>query len=225
MLKRTGTYLFLLIVCLPQISLAQRNSDIGAFAGISYYMGDINPNRHFYRPAPSLGLIYRYNINTRYSLRANAYYADLSGNDRDFPDRPNPDKPMSPPKSNFQTSLMDASLQVEFNFLPFASNEGKWAYTPYITAGITGSMIMGTNTDAVNTISFPFGIGVKVSITSRLGAGAEWGFRKTFSDSIDGVNNPSEVSSLIHNNDWYSVTGIFITYKFFNFATECPAYD
>jgi hypothetical protein len=120
---------------------------------------------------------------------------------------------------------MDVSVQLEFNFLPFTPSMGKWQYTPYITAGITGSMIMGSDADATNTLSIPFGIGAKVNITSRLSAGAEWGFRKTFSDRIDGLANPSNTSSLIHNNDWYSIAGIFITYKFFNFATECPAYD
>ena len=33
-----------------------------------------------------------------------------------------------------------------------------------------------------------------------------------------------EYHSVIHNNDWYSFLGVFITYKFFNFAAECPAY-
>jgi len=213
----------MLALFIPATIMAQRNANIGVFGGTAYYMGDINPNRHFYRPAPSFGLIYRYNINSRYAVRANAYFADLSGSDLDFPERLNPDRPSNP--ASFQTSLLDMALQAEFNFLSFTPNVGKWAYTPYLSAGIAGSLIIGSNAEAMNTLSFPFGAGLKFNISSRISAGAEWAFRKTFSDRIDGVENPSGTRSLVHNNDWYSFMGVFITFKFFNFATECPAYD
>ncbi len=72
---------------------SQRNANVGIFAGTAYYMGDINPNRHFYKPSFSLGVFYRYNINTRVAVRANGYYARLSGNDLDFPDQLHPDRP------------------------------------------------------------------------------------------------------------------------------------
>jgi opacity protein-like surface antigen len=220
--KRFLLYIFVLAMVFPLTLPAQNKANVGIFAGTSYYMGDINPNRHFYRPSLAFGMIYRYNINTRYAIRANGYYADLSGNDLDF-SRINPDRPVSP--ANFQTSIFDIGLQVEFNFLPYTPNFGKWEYTPYISSGIAMGMIMGSNTDAVNTLSFPLGIGVKVNLTSRLAAGAEWSFRKTFSDRIDGIENPAGKNSFIHNNDWYSFMGIFITYKFFNFAKTCPAYN
>ena len=63
-----------------------------------------------------------------------------------------------------------------------------------------------------------------MNVAKRVTAGAEWSFRKSFNDRIDGLENPSGVHSVIHNNDWYSFMGIFITYKFFNFAGDCPAY-
>jgi hypothetical protein len=217
-----------LLFCLPFLILpslvsAQRNADFGVFVGTAYYMGDINPSRHLYRPAISYGALYRININTRYAIRANAYIADLSGSDSDFPERINPDRPFNP--AHFQTSILDLGLQLEFNFLPFTPNMVKWDYTPYIAAGVAGSMIVGSDVNAMNALSFPFGAGVKVNLTSRLTVGAEWSFRKTFNDRIDGIENPSGVNSLLHNNDWYSFLGVFITFKFFNFATDCPAYN
>jgi len=222
MFKRLSKYIFILFLLVPVLTSAQQNADIGVFGGTAYYLGDINPGRHFYRPSISFGILYRYNVNSRWAIRANGYVADLSGSDLDFPGRLNPDRPFSP--RNFQTSLLDLALQTEFNFLPYIPTAGKWQYSPYITAGIAGSMVMGSDVDAVNTLTIPFGIGVKVNLTSRLSTGAEWGFRKTFSDTIDGIENPSGTTSIIHNNDWYSFMGIFITYKFFNFAAECPAY-
>ncbi len=222
MIMRLRTLAFVLTLLVPSVILAQRNANIGIFVGTSYYMGDINPSMHFYRPSLAYGLLYRYNINTRLALRANGYVADLSGNDLDFPGRLNPDRALSP--ARFQTSLLDLALQVEFNFLPYTPTIGKWQYTPYIAGGIAGGLIMGSTTDATNSASFPFGIGIKLNVTSRLSTGAEWSFRKSFSDRIDGVSNPSGTTSLIHNNDWYSFLGVFITFKFFNFATDCPAY-
>jgi opacity protein-like surface antigen len=223
MLKRF-TFLFLLfLVFFPGMGSAQRNTNIGVFVGTAYYMGDINPNRHFYRPSLSLGGLVRHNFNSRYALRLSGYYTHLSGSDLDFPGRLNPDRPTIP--AGFQTSVLDIALQVEFNFLPFTPNIGKWDYTPYISLGVAEGLIMGSSVDATNITSIPFGAGIKVNLTSRISAGAEWSFRKTFNDNMDGVTNPSRTSSLLHNNDWYSFLGVFITFKFFNFATECPAYN
>jgi opacity protein-like surface antigen len=222
MLKRLLPGMFVLIIVSTGTVLAQRNANIGIFAGTAYYLGDINPNRHFYRPSLSLGAIYRYNLNTRYAIRGNAYYTNLSGSDLDFPETLHPDRPFSP--AAFNTSLIDLALQVEYNFLPFTPNVGKWAYTPYIATGISGALILSSDVAASNFLSFPFSAGLKVNLTSRISAGAEWSFRKTFSDTLDGLENPSGTRSFIHNNDWYSSLGVFITFKFFNFEAKCPAY-
>jgi len=215
--------LLLLCFCLSPFATAQKNSDIGIFAGAAYYMGDINPARHFYNALPALGIIYRYNANTRWSVRANAYYISLTGSDADFPELLHPDRPFSP--AVFRTSFMDAALQAEFNFLPYTPGLRPFDFTPYLTAGLATSLIMGTDADALSFVSLPFGAGIKTTFTKRISGGAEWSFRKTFSDNLDGVDNPSGISSVIHNNDWYSYIGVFITYKFYNFAADCPAYE
>jgi opacity protein-like surface antigen len=211
---------FLLISC--NSAFSQRAAQVGIFAGTAYYMGDINPNRHFYRPSLSLGFLYRYNLNARYAVKASANYGQFSGSDLDFPKLLHPDRPMSP--ASFQTSLIDVSLQVEFNFLPFTTGIANWAYTPYISTGISGALILSSDRASENMLNLPFGIGVKVNLTKRMTAGAEWSFRKSFNDKLDGLENPSGVYSVLHNNDWYSFLGVIITYKFFNFAVDCPVY-
>jgi hypothetical protein len=215
--------LVVMIIMCSCMAFAQRNANVGIFAGTAYYMGDVNPNQHFYNPTLSLGMIYRYNLNKRYALLGNAYYAKLSGSDLDFPEILHPDRPYSP--ALFNTSLIDLGLQVEFNFLPFVPNVGKWEYTPYISTGVAGALVLNSDASSVNHLSFPFGIGLKLNLTSRISTGFEWSFRKTFNDMIDGVENPSGSLSIIHNNDWYSFLGVFITFKFFNFAEVCPAYE
>ncbi len=213
-------------ICIQNI-YAQRDANVGIFVGTAYYMGDINPNKHFYRPRPSFGVIYRYNFNKRYAIRANGYYANLSGSDLDFINDYHPDRYVNP--AEFSTSLLDATLQFEFSFLPYMPNTKKWNYTPYISGGIGYSTILSssstTGESALPHFTLPFSIGLKLTINKKVSTGIEWEFRKTMSDRIDGVMNPSGIESIIHNNDWYSFAGIFITYKFFNFAVDCPAYS
>lgn len=222
MLQRFLLGIFALLFMSTGTLSAQRQANFGLFAGTTYYMGDINPNRHFYRPSPAFGALYRYNLNSRYAIRGSAYFAYLSGDDMDFPGILHPDRPVSP--ASFYTSLLDFAIQVEYNFLPFTPNLGKWSYTPYISTGLAAGLVLASDADVNNFASFPFGIGVKMNFTSRISVGAEYSFRKTFSDQIDGLANPSGTSSVLHNNDWYSFLGVFITFKFFNFAVECPAY-
>jgi hypothetical protein len=216
--------LILAIGLLPGVFVcAQRNANFGLIGGVSYYMGDVNPSRHFYNPSYALGVIYRININPRYAVRGNVYYTTLSGSDLDFPLLLHPDRPYEP--VTFSTTLLDMNLQGEFNFLPFTPNIGKFNYTPYVSTGLGFTMALSTDAGATHHLTFPLGIGAKLNISKKISTGIEWSFRKAFTDNIDGQENPTGVQSLIHNNDWYSYLGVFITYKFFNYATDCPAYQ
>ncbi|MCF8299072.1 MAG: DUF6089 family protein [Saprospiraceae bacterium] len=90
------------------------------------------------------------------------------------------------------------------------------------------------------SFAIPFGIGFKYSLTKKIGLGIEWGLRKTFTDYLDDVSttyyldgpsiDPNDAVSLLSDpgrnhevgmqrgnsktKDWYSFTGITITYKF-----------
>jgi len=213
----------LLLLAGISAAYSQRAAQVGLFLGTAYYMGDINPNRHFYHPGISAGLLYRYNLNSRYAIRASGTYGQFSGSDLDFPELLHPDRPLSP--ATFSTSLLDLALLAEYNFMPFVTGVPGWAYTPYLTTGISAALVLSTDRTADNLASLPFGIGMKFNLAKRVTAGVEWTFRKTFNDRIDGLENPSGVRSVLHNNDWYSFLGITITYKFFNFAVDCPAYQ
>jgi len=213
------------IVCALMIfalSNAQRKFDLGVFTGGSYYLGDINQSRHIYAPSIAVGGFYRYNINPRYSIRGNLYYGGLKGDDRDF----NNVFQDSIRLAYFKASILDVALQFEFNFLPYNTRGKKWDYSPYVTGGIGFSFINSTTSAPTYELIIPFGIGFKVNLEKRLSAGLEWGFRRTFNDDIDDLENWNAPGypSLFHNYDWYSFTGIFVTYKIFNYRDDCPAY-
>ena len=209
----------LLFLWLSLTLAGQRNADYGVFLGASSYFGDINTNRLLYSPLPAGGIFYRYNLHPRQALRANIYAGGLRGDDIDF-------------KNDFQQAraasfsgfVAEAAIQFEFNFLPFSTQGKTWDYTPYFAAG-AGIAIVNTTTFSYNPV-IPFSAGFKVNVYKNIGLEAEYGFRKTFYDNFDGLKDlvaPSDYA-LLHNNDWYTFTGIAVTWKFYNKLAGCPAY-
>ena len=194
---------------------AQRKDNIGIFAGTSYYYGDINPDKLFYSPGLAVGGIFRYNLNKRYAFRLNGYFTRLSGDPNDFS---NVVHDITPSRS-FNRYIFDAAFLMEFNFFPYLPEVKKWDYTTYLCGGIGYVSVSNI------PITIPFGIGFKLNVTNTICTGLEWSFRKTFNDIIDNTENATNINSIIHNNDWYSFLGIFVTYRFFNFMIDCPAYD
>ncbi len=205
---------------------AQRKSDIGFFAGASYYMGDINTNRQFYRPGLAIGPIYRYNFNPRTSVRFSGIWHHLEASDLDFSDPYNQARAAS-----FSGSYIDLALMYEFNFLPYKTASRKTGYTLYIAGGPGYHLVMSSNTStglpADNHFTIPFSLGFKFNAGKRLSAGIEWSPRKTYNDRLDGVENIStdQQVHLVGNKDWYTFAGIFITYKIFKYREDCPTYD
>ena len=211
---------WLLLFLFLSLSLSgQRRADYGVLAGVSSYLGDINPNRLLYSPLPAGGIFYRYNFHPRQALRADLFVGGLRASDLDF-------------KNSFQKARAESfsgtvgefALQFEFNFLPYSTEGKQWDFTPYFAAGAGIAFI--------NTVSFiyepviPFSFGFKVNIYKNIGLEAEYGFRKTFYDNFDGLKDlvaPSDFAWL-HNNDWYTFTGIAVTWKIYNKLADCPAY-
>ena len=216
-MKRKLSLLLLLILSLSLSG--QRHSDYGLFGGVSSYLGDINPNRLLYSPLPAGGIFYRYNLNPRQAIRANLFFGGIRGNDLDFTNSFQRARAAS-----FSGTIVEFAAQFEFNFFPYSTEGKRWDYTPYFAAG--------AGIASVNTVGFtyvpviPFSVGFKINVYKNIGLEAEYGFRKTFYDNFDGVKDlvaPSDFSWL-HHNDWYSFTGIAVTWKIYNKLAGCPAY-
>jgi len=201
---------------MPLVIFSQRNVDYGIFGGVSSYFGDINQGTPLYSPRPAAGVLYRYNLHPRHSLRANLFVGGLSANDADFDNSFQQNRAAS-----FSGMVAEMVLQFEFNFFPYSTDGKKWNYTPYFAGGIGGAHI---DTEEVAFIPvIPFSFGFKINIKRNLGLELEYGFRKTFYDNFDGLENMKYVWT--HNNDWYTFTGICVTWKIFNKFVECPAYN
>ena len=100
-----------------------------------------------------------------------------------------------------------------------------WDFTPYFAAGF-GVALFSSQSNSFQPV-VPFTVGFKVNIHKNMGLEAEYGFRKTFYDNFDGLNDnvsPDDYA-ILHNNDWYSFTGLSFTWKLFNMFGNCPTYS
>ncbi len=184
-------------------------SELGLTGGVSYYIGDINPYRHY--PSHThfaVGLLYRYNFNDRYALRLQGLYTSLEAYDSDSDDSLQVLRNLG-----FRTELFEASALLEINFLKFRGiTKDAHNWTPYMFVGLAYFHVnpqgllddtwydlqpLGTEGQgstqggapyALDNFCIPFGVGFKFAFTDKINVGIEWGLRKTYTDYIDDVS-------------------------------------
>jgi opacity protein-like surface antigen len=207
------------------VVFSQSKTELGLLLGTSYYQGDINSSRLFYAPSPALGLLVKYNFSDHLTSTLKSSYGKLKGDDADFSDIENQLRGAS-----FSTSYFDVSMMLEFNFFPYNSSgyieKNKKRFSPFMFAGVGVNYLFHSG-GFENPVTIPFGLGIKYNIFERLTIGVEWSYSKTFDDQVDGVLNIQDEANtpIIHNDDWYSFCGVFVTYKIFRDKIDCPTYD
>jgi opacity protein-like surface antigen len=217
--------LLLLLIAFFQLVVAQSKTEIGVHLGASYYQGDINKSKVLYSPSMSYGVIVKYNLSKHLSARVEGIYGTIKGSDSDFNLSENIQRGAS-----FSANLIDFSAVIEFNFMPYTSSgyikKNDERFTPFVFVGV-GASIMLSSGGFENPVTIPFGLGIKYNIFERLTLGLEWSYRKTFNDQIDGVINIQDDNNtpVIHNDDWYSFCGFFLTYKITRDKIKCPTYQ
>jgi len=234
--------IFLILVCpiafllMPLSLFSQRGGEVGVLAGGSYYMGDINLYKHFYTPHLGAGVFGKYHFNSRYVLRVSGLYTELSAADADF----NNEFQLLR-NSDFESMLIELSMQFEVHFLPYELCEMKRrSFTPYLQSGL--AVYFAGSSQQVFGLAIPIGFGIKKNINSRLVIGAEWSFRRTFSDYLDNLSgedldvydpnygvpltetNMFKQTGFLYNKDWYSMANITLSYTFKLGGLGCPAY-
>jgi len=252
--KLAGMMLFICVALFSVTSSAQ-TMEVGGFIGTSYYLGELNPGLPFNQPQLAYGGLVRYNLNPRWALKFNYYKGKVQGSDAtgaSVKDR----------ELDFVSDINDFSLVAEFNFWEYYTGSKKNFFTPYIFGGASfftfksksqsGVLLQPLGTEGQNigfagrspynqfSFALTFGIGIKYSLSKRIGLAFECGMRKTMTDYIDDISttyyldgeniNPSIPGEILsdptmshseyeqrgndQNNDWYNYTGVTITYKF-----------
>lgn len=194
-------------------SYSQDKRDIGLTAGGNYIYGDFNESLPFKSPALGAGIIFRYNFNKFYSIRASVLYGSISGSYSGKYYLPGTFTP------SFSKSYLDAQIMGEFNFVSFSPiGDRKKKITPFVNIGVGVAQVGGAFIPNI-----PFGIGVKYSPIQRHTVALEWRFHKTMIDNIDNYS-PASDNAIIHNNDWLAFIGLTYTYRLYNNSEICPVY-
>ncbi|MDT0558904.1 DUF6089 family protein [Ichthyenterobacterium sp. W332] len=205
-------------------SLNAQIYEVGVFVGGSNFIGDVGATTYIAPNAPVFGGIVKWNRSPRHAFRASVIFADLEGFDGKS------DDPRRVQRGyNFDNSLLEISLGMEFTFFDFNLHDNRPKVTPYLYTGITTARhknyffsSIGEYTDQ-GTNSWAYGIpmvlGIKSNITNHLILAGEIGVRYTFSDELDGsVPDAQELDGLsfgnLNSNDWYVFTGFTLTYTF-----------
>lgn len=217
-------------------ALAQVKLEGGPYIGVSWYNGDLNPNRQFYKVQPAFGAILRYSVNDRIAFRGGALLAGMSG---DWPQKDVYLPASSDAAYAFKREVLDLTALLEVNFFSFDHPTNKESvFTPYFTLGIGSVFYKRYTEDNGNhdekptfVLSLPFGAGVKWKANDWINLGAEWTLRKTFVDDLDVMGHENVVNASnplgfqkttsTHNNDWYSVVGVYATFNLYSGRDKC----
>lgn len=134
-MNRIVTLLFVLVIgasmSYGQRRVSQRSVDAGIMLGASNYQGELVQgafkNFHF-----AGGLVGRYNLNSHFSLKGNAFYGVISGADSNSSDASAVQRNLS-----FRSELFEFAALLEWNMFAFdaMASRGK-AFTPVVFAGV-----------------------------------------------------------------------------------------
>jgi hypothetical protein len=226
------TIIVMSIFCF-QISQAQI-FEIGVFAGGSNFIGDVGATNYISPNQFAIGGIAKWNRSPRHAWRVSVVYTDLLAEDRKS------DDPRRQQRGyGFDETILEFSAGMEFNFFDFNLHIDANLITPYLYTGISSAYhknfyFNNGETTPENNSSWAFGIpmvlGVKAKLTESFVFGLEVGARYTFSDELDGSRPDSEwlINNYsfgnVNNNDWYTFTGLTITYTFGRKPCYC-SYD
>lgn len=244
-----------------------RQHEVGIMLGGSYYIGDLNPRKQFNLTQPAGGIFYRFTPNYRYAFRGGFNYGNIMGDDSQSEDADQIQRNL-----NFKSRIMEFHAIAEFNFLEYRISNDKYKFTTFLYLGLdvfnfkpraqmdnfwidlqplrTEGQTKGYK---LTQVAIPFGLGVKMNVSKKVGIGIEWGPRKTFTDYLDDVSgtypnpfvspfssingmklsdrsknagsNVNEQRGNPRTKDWYFFFGLTLNFKLNFVAPPCYAYD
>ncbi len=221
---RLVVYLFL-ICC--STAAAQDDGymvELGLGGGGCFYMGDAN-SRLYNNTNGVVSLLARYNVNPRFSLKADLAAAGISGNtDNAYGVLPGDGL-------KFSRTVYDFGVQAEWGFSGYGMEgwNGCHRLAPYglMGVGMTFAAKPAQNDFGAN---FPVGLGLRYKMSERVNIGLEWTMRFSTSDRLDvtqetsdtQLENPFMIKGKgIKNKDSYSFTMLYVTFDVFKRPCHC----
>lgn len=192
---------------------ARSKSELGFMVGGSSYLGDLNQFNPVRNMQFAAGLVYRYNVHSRMSVRGNFFYGTVKGADSDASRSILVNRNLS-----FESKIYELAGGVEFNYFPFKLGHDRYKGTAYVLAEIglfrmnptteyngdqielqplgtegQGSSLNSKNHYSLTQLTVPLGVGCKLSLGKKASMTFETGIRKTFTDYLDDVHSDSYV--------------------------------
>jgi len=200
-------------------SQAQIN-ELGVFLGGANYIGDVGPTTYISPNEMAFGILYKWNRSPRHAYRFSYMQGRITSRDENSKSQGRLQRDY-----DFENSVKELSLGLEFNFFDFNLHEMERKFTPYVYTGLSyffygdiysfAGSSKKDGTDAA--LAIPMTVGIKAKLTQSLVMGLEVGTRYTFTDNIDS-SNPSDPQHLkfgnLDSNDWYVFSGFTLTYTF-----------
>ena len=118
-------------ICFTITSKAQIN-EVGFFVGGSNYIGDVGPETYINPNNFMGGVIYKWNMNPRISLRGTFTYAQISSDDFNATNQERFTRGI-----NFNNSIKELSVGMEFNYFEYNLDSYRYTATPYLIFEIT----------------------------------------------------------------------------------------
>ncbi|WP_299576916.1 DUF6089 family protein [uncultured Sunxiuqinia sp.] len=211
---------FFLIVCsiltFSSIS-AQETADIGIWGGVGSYLGDMTQIDQASSLNPNVGVFFRYNFNSRLSLRTSLMAGTIGATGKYEAD-----------PWEFDKFMTDVSVMGEFNFFRYIIGSKRHSMTTYLMSGLGTSLYKYTydpallspmvyylnneqlgivpaeihdelileKEESIIGLNVPIGFGFKFNIGERMGIGIEAILRKYFNDKVDDLDDPRKFYSL-----------------------------
>lgn len=173
--------------------------EIGGGLGLTHYKGELYPNFKPFAFHGGTNAFVRYNfVKQGVSVKGTGMIGYLAADDKRV------NAPFNQARGfSFITNIMDAGMQIEYNFLNFRStamHDSRW--TPYVFGGLNYYTVFNSKYEVDPDVPFvfnqynttiskrrggyaiPFGIGFKKAIRPQLNLSVEFGTRKTYRDSL-----------------------------------------
>ena len=197
--------------------------EIGVGGGGSFYMGDAN-SKLYNNTNGVISVLARYNVNTRFSLKANLAAAGISGS------TVNSYGTLPGDELKFSRTLYDFGVQMEWGFCGYSMEgwNGCHRLAPYGLLGI-GATFAPKPAENDFAANFPVGLGVRYKLSERVNIGLEWSMRFSTSDRLDvthtngtSLEDPFMIKGKgIKNKDSYSFTMLYVTFDIFKRPCHC----
>ena len=202
--------------------------EVGFSLGVANYLGDLSAQRgtwffgevraKAFRPA--VGLFYRNNFHKFLTFRTGLSIGEIYGNDK----WALPESGRIARDLHFRSNIVDVSMMIEWNVLPYKIGDYKHKFTPYFGVGIAGVYynpkaelngqwvaLQPLGTEGQGLVEYPYrtkyskmafsipaSFGLKFNLGRLWAIGTEFQYRHTFVDYLD------DVSSVYPNMDYYS---------------------